>query len=141
MPRRHPRLTTEALQDAILEASRCVASRRHMLEPIAPPLGTPRPEFGSILVQRCVYCGTLRYDKVSRLTGERISPPTYDKPPWYDQALEERHDTAWWRATWFDTLGADFFLDAEHIGSETARARVVQKRTAKRTASRKREAS
>lgn len=101
------------MQQAIIEASRCVASRRHMLEPIPPPPGTPRPAFGSLFVQRCVQCGTLRYDKVSRITGERISAPTYDKPPWYEQALEEGHDPAWWRATYWETLGMDYFLDAE----------------------------
>ena len=120
--RRHPRLTPEALQEAILEASRCVASRRHMLEPIPAPPETPKPQFGSLFVQRCVQCGTLAYDKVSRISGERISPRTYDKPTWYEQALAERHDPAWWRATYWETLGPEYFLDAD---------RAPKKRTAK----------
>lgn len=110
MPK-HPRLTGEALQEAIIEASRCVASRRHMLEPIPPPLDAVRPSFGSLFYQRCVQCGTIVYDKVSRITGERISPRQYIKPIWYEQALAERHDSAWWRATYWETLGPDFFLD------------------------------
>jgi hypothetical protein len=112
MPR-HPRLTKAALQEAIIEASRCVSSRRHVLEPIEPPPDTRRPEFGSLLFQRCLICGTLAWDKVSRLTGERISNRQYDRPYWYEQALEQGHDPAWWRATYWDTLGNEFFLEPE----------------------------
>jgi hypothetical protein len=111
--KKHPRLTDEALQEAIIEASRCVASRRHMLEPIPPPPETPRPEFGQMFVQRCVQCGTLTYDKVSRISGERLAPRQYEKPVWYVQALAEGQDAAWWRATYWDTLGSEYFLEPE----------------------------
>ena len=113
MPRSHPKLSADDLQAAIIDASRCVAARRHMLEPIPAPMGAPRPTFGSLFVQRCVQCGTVRYDKVSRIDGRRIAQPTYDKPPWYEQALAEGHDPAWWRATYWDTLGPEYFLDAQ----------------------------
>jgi hypothetical protein len=116
---RHPKLLGEDLQHAIIEASRCVASRRHMLEPIQAPPNTPRPQFGSIFVQRCFVCGTLAYDHVSRIDGRRIGQRTYDKPVWYQAALDERHDGDWWRATYWDTLGKDFFLDAEPASKVT----------------------
>jgi hypothetical protein len=60
-----------------------------------------------------VQCGTLAYDKVSRITGQRLAPRTYDKPPWYTQALEEKHDLSWWRATYWDTLDPSYFLGPE----------------------------
>jgi hypothetical protein len=134
--RSHPKLTKEALAEAITEAARCCGARRHTLEPIPPPLGAPRPKLGSLLCQRCVHCGTLRYDTVSRLTGEILSTK-YDRPFWYEQALEERHIPAWWRATFWDTLSPEFFLDAEHIQTESDRARVVGKRVARKTPARK----
>jgi hypothetical protein len=127
MPRSHPKLTREDLQAAIIDASRCVASRRHMLEPIPPPMGTRPPSFGSLFYQRCVQCGTIAYDKVSRITGERIAPRQYDKPVWYEQALAERHDSAWWRATYWETLGPDYFLDAEPSSKVTDIKRRRQK--------------
>ncbi len=119
MPTSHPKLTREALQEAIVEAARCVSSRRHVLEPIEPPLGAPRPSFGSYLFQRCLVCGTVTRDKVSRITGQRISPRIYDKPAWYEAALAERHDGDWWRATYWETLDVSFFLDAEHTTKVT----------------------
>jgi hypothetical protein len=116
---RHPRLTGEALEEAVIEASRCVASRRHMLEPIDPPPGAPRPTFGSLLAQRCLHCGTVRYDKVSRLTGQVLAPPTYDRAPWYEDALlrgrEQGADPAWWRARYWETLDASMFLEPEVV--------------------------
>ena len=111
----HPTLLGEALQQAIVDAARCISARRHMLEPIPIPPDAPRPTFGALMASRCVQCGTLRYDKVSRLTGQRLAAPEYDHPAAYRAALDERHDGNWWRATYWETLGPEFFLEPEVV--------------------------
>ena len=86
-----------------------------MLEPIPVPPDAPRPSFGALMVSRCVQCGTVRYDKVSRLSGQRIASPEYDHPAAYRAALDERHDGNWWRATYWETLGPEYFLEPEVV--------------------------
>lgn len=108
---KHPHLTGDAFTSAIREAARCRAQRSHVMDPI-PSDGSRRPRFGSLITFRCLRCGTLRYDVVSRLTGEIMSR-SYDAPAWYTAANEDKHDPAWWRAVWFDTLDPSLFLDAE----------------------------
>jgi hypothetical protein len=66
--------------------------------------GDRRPVFGTLVCLRCVRCGTLRYDKYSRLTGERIGTPDYVWPEGYRDA--EGHNQAWWRAQWAETVHA-----------------------------------
>ena len=80
MPNSHPHLTGDDRQRAIVDAARCRASRKHRLDPIPPPLGAPRPEFGAFLAERCEVCGTIRYAHVSRITGELLGPYRYDHP-------------------------------------------------------------
>lgn len=130
----HPRLSQQDLEAAIIEAARCAGSRRHTLEPIPTPVGAPRPTFGSLLAQRCVHCGTVRYDKVSRLTGQTLSTPVYDRPPWYEQALEQRQEPSWWRARFWDTLGPEFFLDSAVAAAAPAVADEVATKRRRRRA-------
>lgn len=111
----HPTLTGEALQQAIIDASRCISARRHMLEPIPIPLGAPRPTFGALMASRCTQCGTVRYDKVNRFTGRRLAAPEYDHPAAYRAALDEKQDGDWWRATYWGTLNEEFFLEPEVV--------------------------
>jgi hypothetical protein len=113
MPNSHPKLTAEDRQRAAVDASRCVSSHRHRLDPIPMPPGAPRPTFGALLAERCDTCGTIRYAHVSRLSGELIGPYRYDRPEWYQAALSDKHDTMWWRATYWDTLDSEYFLNAE----------------------------
>jgi hypothetical protein len=97
-----------------------------MLEPISMPVDAPRPTFGQMIAQRCDHCGTVRYDKISRLTGVVLAPPTYDKTPWYEEALrygrEQGADSAWWRARYWDTLDASLFVDADEPPQRRRRA-------------------
>jgi hypothetical protein len=109
----HPHLTDQALDAAIIDAAECKASRRHRFDPVGPVPGQPRPQFGSLITYRCERCGTLRFDKVSRLTGERIAPPHYYSPEWYLAADADRNDTAWWRAVYYGTLEPSLFLESE----------------------------
>lgn len=115
MTRRHPYLSGDDLQRAVSDAARCRSSRHHRFDPIPAPPGTPRPTFGELMVLRCDTCGTLAYDKVSQLTGQRIAPRVYDHPSWYADALTEKHDSDWWRATWFATLDPEYFVKPETV--------------------------
>lgn len=72
--------------------------------------GDRRPIFGELVCLRCVRCGTLRYDKFSRITGERLGSPNYVWPDGYRDA--ESHDMAWWRREWADTV-SDRIVRAE----------------------------
>ena len=122
MTKSHPVLTGAALTDAIADAARCRASGRHRLDPIPPPIGAPRPSFGSLLAERCDLCGTLRYAVVSRLTGDRLTSYTYDHPDTYRVALDAGYDPAQWRATYWDSVDPSFFLDAEPGGHVKGKA-------------------
>ena len=73
---------------------------KHAWDPIGG--GDRRPEFGTLTCLRCVRCGTLRYDKFSRVTGERLAPPNYVWPDGYRDA--DRHDSSWWRQQWAENL-------------------------------------
>lgn len=66
--------------------------------------GDRRPVFGTLVCLRCVRCGTLRYDRYSRLTGERLESPSYVWPDGYRDS--ERHNSAWWRAAWAEKVHA-----------------------------------
>jgi len=79
---------------------------RHAWDPIGA--GDRRPDFGTLVCLRCTRCGTLRYDKFSRTTGERISSPQYVHPDGYRDA--QRHSMSWWRATW--ARGVDVAVNA-----------------------------
>lgn len=112
----HPTLTGDALNDAIAEAARCRASGRHRLDPIPPPIGSPRPEFGSLLAERCELCGTVRYAIVSRLTGDRLTSYRYDHTPTYRAALDAGYEPTQWRAEYWSAIPPEMFLDAERGG-------------------------
>ena len=121
---RHPNLRGEELAEAVAAAARCRATRQHRMDPI-PGDPNRRPSFGSLITYRCELCGVLRYDTVSRLTGDLLTR-SYDPPEWYTAANEARHDPAWWRATWWDQLDTALFLDAEpggHVKGEPAGAK------------------
>jgi hypothetical protein len=81
---------------------------KHAWDPIGR--GDRRPEWGTMVCLRCVFCGTLRYDRYSRLTGERLGPPAYVWPDGYRDA--ELHDSAWWRRQWAENIH-DRGLDIE----------------------------
>jgi hypothetical protein len=119
MPNSQPRLTGDALQEAVFEAARCRAGRRHRLDPIPLPVGAPRPSFGSFLAERCELCGTVRYAHVSRITGQLLGAYRYDHPSWYEDALGERQDPDWWRATYWSTLDPSLFVDAQSAAKVT----------------------
>jgi len=99
MALKHPNLTNEQLDEAVESFARC-RTLRHAWEPIGG--GQRKPAFGELVTYRCVFCGGLRYDKVSRLTGQRIATPQYDMPPGYRQV--GKHDSNWWRATYLETI-------------------------------------
>jgi len=115
MPNSHPTLTGDDLENAIIDAARCRAGRRHRLDPIPLPVGAPRPTFGSFLAERCELCGTVRYAHISRITGQLLGPYRYDHPSWYEAALGERQDPQWWRATYWSTLDSSLFADAQPV--------------------------
>lgn len=113
----HPHLSDEDFEQAIADAARCRATRAHRME-IIPSPDERRPLFGSLITYRCELCGMLRYDTVSRLTGD-ILQRNYDPPAWYTAANDGRHEPAWWRATWWSNLDPSLFLDAETGGHVT----------------------
>jgi len=73
---------------------------RHAWEPISP--GDRRPKFGTLACLRCWRCGMIRYDKFSRLTGDRIGSLSYVQPEGYKDS--ERHSMAWYRALWAEDM-------------------------------------
>jgi hypothetical protein len=93
---------------------------RHSWDPIGS--GDRRPEFGSLLCLRCERCGTLRYDRFSRITGERIGNPQYIYPDAYRDT--EGHDMNWWRQNMAEFLWTDgFSVDADDVGVRRRRRR------------------
>jgi hypothetical protein len=72
---------------------------RHAWDPIAP--GDRRPLFGTLATLRCDRCGTIRYDKFSRITGDRLGNPQYVYPDGY---RGEPHPMSWWRASWAERM-------------------------------------
>src|SRR3982750_2936416 len=119
MPNSHPILTGDALEEAIIDAALCRGTRHHRMDPIPPPPETPRPMFGTMIVNRCQVCGTLRFDHVSTLTGE-IYGRKYDHPGWYRSALDEKHEPRWWRALFYGHLPAEVKLEVEPTASVTS---------------------
>lgn len=79
---------------------------RHAWEPIGQ--GERMPEYGALVCYRCVRCGTLRYDRFSRFTGERISNPSYVWPDGYRDT--EGRDSAWWRMNLANYLAREGLL-------------------------------
>jgi hypothetical protein len=82
------------------------------------------PEFGSLVCLRCTRCGTLRYDRFSRLTGERISKPDYVYRDEYRDT--EGHDTNWWRQAMGEIFyGRGLVVDgADEVSKRRRRRRV-----------------
>jgi hypothetical protein len=66
----------------------------------------------------------LRYDRISRLTGQRIGNPNYIWPDGYRDA--EGHDMNWWRSMWAEDMYVKgLSVDAE---DEVAEARGKRKK-------------
>jgi hypothetical protein len=84
---------------------------RHAWEAIGP--GDRRPEFGALVCLRCWRCGMIRYDKFSRITGDRIGNPQYVQPVGY---RTERRTMASWRAEWADGLTNDLVVNGQENG-------------------------
>lgn len=119
MPRSHPILTGDALEEAITDAALCRGTRSHRMDPIPAPPETPRPTFGTMIVYRCEICGTIRYDRVSTVTGE-VYDRTYDHPAWYLAALGEKHEPKWWRALFYNHLPPEVKLEPERKATVTS---------------------
>jgi hypothetical protein len=100
MPK-HPNLRGTPIEEMRDEFLACRALR-HAWEPIGATPGGRRPQFGELVTLRCIRCGGLRYDKFSRITGERLGKPQYDQAPGYKAS--ESHSFAWWRAAWAETI-------------------------------------
>lgn len=98
MPK-HPNLGPEAINEMNADFIRC-RTLRHAWEPIGG--GQRKPAFGDLVTLRCIFCGSLRYDKFSRITGARIAKPQYDHAPGYREV--GKHDGDWWRAAWAETI-------------------------------------
>lgn len=101
-PRRTNPYLTALRRGEVTEQYLACRTLRHAWDVIGK--GDRRPEFGTMVCLRCVRCGTLRYDRYSRLTGERLGAPAYVWPEGYRDA--EGHDAAWWRAAWAETVHA-----------------------------------
>ncbi len=99
MPPKRPNLTREQREEQAEQFARC-RTLRHAWEPIGG--GQRKPLFGDLVTYRCLFCGGLRYDKVSRITGDRLASPQYDMPEGYRSEL--RHDGKWWRAAYLETI-------------------------------------
>ena len=107
--KRNKFLTEHLLGESNEDFVRC-RTLKHAWDPIGA--GERSPLFGTLVCLRCVFCGTLRYDKISRITGERIAAPSYDWPEGYRDA--ERHNAAWWRQQWAENVyGQGLSVDAE----------------------------
>src|SRR4051812_9010983 len=119
MPRSHPRLTDDALKEAIIDAALCRGTRSHRMDPIPAPPETPRPSFGPMIVYRCEICGTIRYDRVSTVSGE-VYDRTYDHPDWYLAVLDEKQEPKWWRALFYNLLPSEVKLEAEPKATVTS---------------------
>src|SRR5262245_9644354 len=98
---------------------------RHAWDPIGS--GDRMPEFGALLCLRCIRCGTLRYARFARHTGERIGRPSYVYPDQYHDT--EGHDPAWWRMSLGDIAAAQRLL-VEAPDDEVARRRTRPRRRA-----------
>ena len=106
MAPKHPNLSREQRNEAGEAYARC-RTLRHAWEPIGG--GQRKPLFGDLITYRCIFCGGLRYDKVSRITGDRLGPPQYDMPPGYKDV--GKHNSAWWRAAYLETV-TDMLINA-----------------------------
>jgi len=112
MPPKRPNLSIEQQNEANADFIRC-RTLRHAWEPIGG--GQRKPQFGDLVTYRCLFCGGLRYDKVSRITGDRLGAPQYDMPPGYREV--GRHDSKWWRAAYLETI-TDLLATAETKGKK-----------------------
>lgn len=119
---RHPRLAQIDMSKAINDAARCRGSRSHRMDPVPTPGDAPRPLYGTLITWRCELCGTLRFDVVNRFTGQ-LYGRTYDHPDWYTQANDDKHEAAWWRSAYWNTLQPEYLLDAEPVVDEVAKKR------------------
>ena len=91
--------------------TQCRGPIRHRWEAIGPIVGRQRrTSFGTEATFRCEVCGTVKIYLLSRLTGDVISSPQYIHPDGYKT---DRHDSAYWRATWMDSVENDLLFNRE----------------------------
>jgi hypothetical protein len=89
----------------------CRGPIRHRWDAIGPIADRRRrTTFGTEATFRCENCGTIKIFILSRLTGDLISSPQYIHP---DDYKTERHDSAYWRAMYFDEIDNSLMLDLE----------------------------
>lgn len=103
--------------------ARCRAMR-HRFDPVIAPLRRRRNMFGQLIIFRCDYCATLRFDVVSRLTGQLLGRH-YEHPLGYKDT--GHHDAAYWRSSYWDTLDKEYFTDLEEIERREAKAKAKAK--------------
>jgi hypothetical protein len=81
---------------------------RHKFEPVGPIPGRSRAkQFGTLITLRCDECGGLRFDVVSRLTGDLLYR-------WYELADDYKtpaETMAHWRVVLMDDLDNRMLVD------------------------------
>ena len=84
---------------------------RHSFEPVGPIAGhrRPRRSFGTLVTFRCEYCGGLRFDVLSRLTGDLLSR-WYEMPDGY---RTDRMPMTYWRVALMDDLDNSYMENLE----------------------------
>lgn len=73
---------------------------RHNFEAVGPIPGGPRATFGTLITFRCEHCATIRYDVVSRLTGDLLHR-YYDHP---DDYKTDHQTMPQWRVQLMDEM-------------------------------------
>jgi hypothetical protein len=83
---------------------------RHNFDAVGPIPGLKRrAAFGTVLTFRCENCYTVRFDVVSRLTGELLGRE-YVHP---DDYRTDQRSMAEWRALFMDEMDASLMLNLE----------------------------
>jgi hypothetical protein len=83
---------------------------RHAFEPVGPiPGPRPRVSFGVLVTFRCEHCDGIRFDVVSRLTGDLL---------WRTYAMAEDYKTphqtmAEWRVEYLDQMDNNLLLNLD----------------------------
>ena len=117
-------ITADLTAESRMEYQRCHAiGHRWMNIPVMRA-----PAFGSAMDLQCENCATVRRDIVSRVSGQLVTRYYVYPEDYHDY---ERHDKAWWRASFLESL-----LEAarEYIDTTNENARQPSDRDARREA-------
>lgn len=107
---RKRRQTNPNLRANGYEYVRCKALP-HAWDPVGPIADRrkTRRTFGALQTFRCEHCGSLRFDVVSRLTGDLLYR-------WYehqDGYSTERHPKSYWRVAYMDEMDSGLLEQLE----------------------------